>query len=210
MNIINPITGESYNLFSRNGKNLLKKYIHLYNTFQNGGTGTNEQREPDSLIYTFDNAKIHLIIEDTLWKKDDYYTDIEESFKSSIRIAGLYSQIDKSKPRAPKGLVRRRLCKLLLEMVINNKLKLDSIVVLEADPSVNNYLVKNVYEPMEFKLESAPLISTEERTYENGRLLEGGGLMSAKIEDILEWCVRFINPSGRKRGETCDKCVILG
>ena len=38
MNIINPITGDSYNLFSTSGKNLLKKYVQSYNTFQNGGT----------------------------------------------------------------------------------------------------------------------------------------------------------------------------
>ena len=34
MNIINPITDDSYNLFSTNGKNLLKKYVQSYNTFQ--------------------------------------------------------------------------------------------------------------------------------------------------------------------------------
>jgi len=193
MNIINPITGDSYNLFSTNGKNLLKKYIQLYNTFQNGGTNrlkklsqliksTKSANKPD--IYdNYDNydvseknAKILFSIIDETWETGSYYITQFEKFTSKLRIAGLYSQSDKSKPRAPKGFVRRKLCEQLQKMVDDDVLNNESIVALEADPTVNDNLIKKVYEPMGFELKSR---------YKD---FETGGLMSAKVEDIFKWC----------------------
>ena len=120
MNIINPITGDSYNLFSTNGKNLLKKYVQSYNTFQNGGTNrlkklsqlikstkkTNRQKDlSNNYDISEKNAKILFSIIDETWETDEYYITPFETFTSKLRIAGLYSQSDKSKPRAPKGLL---------------------------------------------------------------------------------------------------------
>ena len=191
MNIINPITGDSYNLFSSNGKNLLKKYVQLYNTYQNGGTNrlkklsqlikstkkTNRQKDlSNNYDISEKNAKILFSIIDETWETNTHYVTEFEPFKSQLRIASLYSQHDKRKPRAPKGFIRRRLCEQLQKMVDDNVLNLDSIVVLEADPSENDNLIKKVYEPMGFELKSR---------YKD---FETGGLMSAKVKDVFKWC----------------------
>lgn len=194
MNIINPITGDSYNLFSSNGKNLLKKYVQLYNTFQNGGTNrlkklsqlinstkkTNPKKNlsnnPDIYNIFEKNAVILFDISDRTWGTDSYYITPFETFTSKLRIAGLYSREDKNLPPAPKGFVRRKLCEQLQKMVDDDVLNLDSIVALEADPSDNDDLINKVYEPMGFELKS------------RFKRFPTGGLMSAKVKDIFKGC----------------------
>lgn len=126
------------------------------------------------LDITVDNAKVGITLQTDIFKKNNYYK-LKENVVSQLRINSLYSRVNKEKPRAPKNLTRKMLCYGLLLLIKKGRIHLNNIISLEADPSDNNNLINKVYIPMGFTLEAMDI--------ENE-----GGLMSAKVSTILNWC----------------------
>lgn len=122
------------------------------------------------------NALVFIFLqEETFTKKN--YPMLEKQVTSSIRICGLYSKVDKNKPRSPKKYSRKMLCYGLHLLLLHGRISLSDTISLEADPSENNNLVEKVYVPMGFQLvaQTSPEVKT-------------GGLMISDVETILSWC----------------------
>ena len=215
MFIINNKTLEKNLIFSLKGKRLLKKYIQFYlknksqinNKSQLGGTMEttkttkttetkykgkieyNEKKNKNgkttySISMTYHNALVELVLNDERWTPKMYY-QLTKPIVSNLRISRIYSQIDKTKKRAPKLFVRKLLCHLLKLIQTNKKFEKfnfteNSVVVLEADGSDNNDLVKKVYEPMGFTMLSSD--ESSEKDYPG----EAGGLMMSHIKTIFK------------------------
>lgn len=121
------------------------------------------------------NAKVFIVIEKETFTKNQYQ-ELKKSVQSSLRISGLYSKVDEKKPRAPKGYVRKMLCYGLYLLLEHDRITLDNVISLEADPSPNDDLVTKVYQPMGFEL-----IAPTDKTIT-------GGLMTSNVRTILSWC----------------------
>ena len=209
MFIINNKTLEKICLYSKKGKQLLKKYIltYLNNKSQYGGSDENttntfekteisefedynltfqekkRKNEPKFYLLSMSsqNAVVDLVIKNEEWRED---YSLSESFKSNLRISRIYSRVDKTKKRAPKFFVRKMLCYLLKkimnkENVFNLKLNPKSIIVLEADGSKNDDLVNKVYKKMGFVL-------IAKNIYEEDDYPGTGGLLQSNIETVLK------------------------
>lgn len=143
-----------------------------------------------SFILTKDNARVHLMIQKETWGIDDNYNI--EPFVSDIRIAALYKQYDKNVIPAPTLLTRKLLC-IGLRRLLNDRnsgIKKKSIIVLEADPSKNDNLIKKVYLPMYFEL-IAPGEGVEYNSNNNTNNYKDfgkGGLMKSTVGRTIQWC----------------------
>lgn len=125
-----------------------------------------------------DNARVSLLVRRERWCDADGYEDCD-AFDSSVRLTEFYAQHDPSRPRAPKGLPRRMLCLALQVLLDEGDLERDSVMVLEADASDDDLLVKKVYRPMGFAT-----MSTEQY---------GTTLMMADVRGVLKWCHAHTN-----------------
>ena len=96
------------------------------------------------------NAHVVIVLKSEKWGGDDDYFQQKTEIISTVRLAGLYAQKNKSLPRAPKGYTRKMLCWALTKLINNRKITNNSIFVLEADGSDNDELVE-MYERMGFK-----------------------------------------------------------
>ena len=89
---------------------------------------------------------------------------------------------------APKGLTRKSLCIALQRLLNDNEITNKSIIVLEADPSINNDLITKVYKPMNFELlahgDGIKYNNRNTKTYNRGK----GGLMKSTVGKTLKWC----------------------
>ena len=75
-NIIDPINGYTYSIFSQNGKNLLKRYINIYQT---GGSERSEGQK--ALEYFKDKLKLDPITYNNLSKM---YDDMKANYDPSV------------------------------------------------------------------------------------------------------------------------------
>lgn len=126
----------------------------------------------------YNNAFIQLVLDDETWTKKLYY-NLKKSFKSNVRLCAYYSQKNKHKKKAPKGQIEDMFHYLLIKLISKYNYNKESIIVIEADGSDNNELIKKVYEPMGFTFLSAD--KSAEKDWPNG----AGGLMISTIETIL-------------------------
>jgi len=139
-----------------------------------------------TIILTKDNAKVQLMVQEEIWDKDAGYDIVP--FTSQVRIAALYKHTNKEENPAPKGLTRRLLCIALQKLLNDNEITNKSIIVLEADPSINNDLITKVYKPINFELlahgDGIKYNNRNTNTYNRGK----GGLMKSTVGKTLKWC----------------------
>lgn len=130
------------------------------------------------LIMTQGNARVSILVNQEVWCDDDGYADCD-IFRSSARLTELYARYNDAMPRAPKGLARRMLCLGLGTLLEEGFVHPEGILVLEADESDDDLLVKRVYRPMSFDVV--------------GREKYGTALMFSVIRDVLRWCEAHTN-----------------
>lgn len=145
------------------------------------------------------NAHVRLIKEKNEWgvpDEDDgsvYYPETGR-FTSDIRLSALYAQEDKARPRAPRGLTRLLLCLMLVRLVRDGDVDEVSIMALEADASRGGAL-RRMYEGMGFAFRSRDVDWLEEPDDLGGDGSDSyGGLMSAPVGVIIQWCARRFSP----------------
>lgn len=84
-NITDPLNGNTYSIFSQNGKSLLKKYVSLYQKHGGAEEGVQEPRwwtvNRDKVAEPFKNLK-EILKEDTHYKLKKVYDDIYEMYKN--------------------------------------------------------------------------------------------------------------------------------
>ena len=80
----------------------------------------------------YKNVYIRLIV------GEDLYKIAEQSIPFDLILGHIYSQLNNKENKAPKGLARELLCKLLLELIKKNVITNDSIILLEAEPSLKS------------------------------------------------------------------------
>ena len=81
------------------------------------------------------------------------------------------------------------LCNLISNLVTNRNIKLDDIILLEADPSHNSKLIK-MYESMSFKNKGYAILIRDEYETEieyDKAMRERGALMTTTIAKLLQW-----------------------
>ena len=93
-NITDPLNGNTYSIFSQNGKSLLKKYVSLY---QKHGGAEEGVQEPlwwtvnrDKVAEPFKNLK-EILKEDTHYKLKKVYDDIYEMYKTLPEHEGIFT-----------------------------------------------------------------------------------------------------------------------
>ena len=138
-----------------------------------------EEKIKTKMEMLYNNAFVQLVLDDEIWTKESYY-NLKESFKSNVRLCAYYSQKNKNKDKSPKGQVKEMLYYLLNKLISKYNYNKDSIIVIEADGSDNNELIKKVYEPMGFTFLSADKFA--EKDWPGG----AGGLMMSTIGIILD------------------------
>lgn len=140
---------------------------------------TIDKYSSSSLILKGKNAYVHLVLKNEHWTNNDFDT-LVEPFDSEFRIAGIYAKHNKYKPRSPRGYTRKMLC-YAIEMLLvlgHPGITGSSVVAIEVDESVENRLVKKVYEPMGFAMMSISSSS------------DSGGIMKTTVSKIIEWGMR--------------------
>ena len=83
----------------------------------------------------YNNVYIHLIV------GEDLYKIAEQSIPFDLILGHIYSQMNNKENKAPKGLARKLLCKLLLELIKKNIITKSNIILLEAEPSEKELLL---------------------------------------------------------------------
>ena len=144
---------------------------------------------------TYKNAYIHLIV-----GKDNYKTN-KQSIPFDLILGHIYSKWDKNKNSASKGLARKLLCKLLLDLIEKNVINKSSIILLEAEPSLKEKLL-DMYKGMGFKIKE--FISKKEYPeFKNNKFKEysDGAVMTATVSAIFNWCNKKYNIKSHKGGK---------
>ena len=125
------------------------------------------------LTIHYNNSYIEILNKLEHWSKIDGY-DIKKPFTSNIRLLSFYSQMDKNKQRTFKGETTTLLYYGLTYLLNKNIIHKNMIIVVEADPSLNNNLVKKVYQRIGFNILALELDTCN-----------GFTLMNTSIGDLL-------------------------
>ena len=138
----------------------------------------------DAYKFESGNALVVLVVKTEKWSGGKYhwYPD-NNNLVSDLRVSGLYAQSDIEKPRETQGVARALLCHGLQYLINEAKIGPETIIALEAAQSPNDDLVNKVYIPMGFELIS--------RGHDGDGPETTGGLMSAKVSTITDWCSRI-------------------
>ena len=135
-------------------------------------------------IVNYSNTEIDILVEEQLWKKSDGY-NINRPFKSNLRLLGFYSQKDPNKPKTKKGVSTELLCNFIKHLKNQQIIKTNSVLVLEADPSVNDMLIEKVYKPLGLIVRGKESDNPE-----------GSTLLSVSIMTILNHCRKIVDLFG--------------
>ena len=144
-----------------------------------------------------DHAYVLIIVGRDVFRKR-YYQDLNKNFYYDIRLGHIYSQYDIKNgymdvdiPRAPKGLPRKLLCELLKDLIRRCIINYNSIIVLEADITLNGKLM-DMYKGMSFKTLSLNRTNREdfetEEAYLNAKKTYIGGAMYSTVGELINWC----------------------
>lgn len=135
-------------------------------------------------------VNITLALKKEIWDEelDGYSLWDDQPFTSDIRLAGYYSE--GSHPG--ESHAGQMLCMLLKQLVCDKKLTSESIIVVEADPSKGDALVKKVYEPMGFESRASSIVETSSPFC-------GGALMAATV-GVISKC-----HDAQQKCETCER-----
>ena len=170
------------------------KYIYLIKmdikyTISNDDYGKQVMVNSDTSGY---NIEINIIIKDEIYKTSEDITigfENKEDIKYNLRLVALYSQKSIDKPRAPIGITRKLLCNLIYKLLSIGDIKIDDILLLEADPSPNSKLLK-MYESMSFVNKGYAIVQRNEyqsdMDYIRG-IRDRGAVMTTTIRNILQW-----------------------
>lgn len=136
------------------------------------------------------NARASVLVQTETWCDDDGYEGGDETppFTSAARLTELYAQHDDALPRAPRGLARELLCQALRTLTAGSSdgaLRASDVLVLEADESEGDELVRKVYAPMGFKVVAVEAWGTT--------------LMRGTVGGVLRWCEGGAAAATRKR-----------
>ena len=143
-----------------------------------------EKLEDDRIGYTinYKNAHINLIV-----GKGEYNTD-NQSIDYHLVLGHLYSRWDINKDAAPKGLTRKLLCELLLDLIKKNIIKDNSIILLEAEPSVEEKLLE-MYKNMGFIIkEYIDKDKFDGFRSDKSIKLGRGAVMTSDVKSVILWC----------------------
>ena len=159
--------------------------------------------EDGRLNYTinFQNAYVHIIV-----GREQYPLTPPITF--DLILAHLYSQWDEKQTSAPKGLTRKLLCELLLELIRKNIIKNNSVILLEAEPSKEEKLL-TMYQGMGFKIrdyidqskfedifqlnldqiKTRQLIANAVINEQSSKTHLGrGAIMTSTVKEVINWC----------------------
>ena len=143
----------------------------------------------------FKNAYIHLII-----GKGIYNTD-KQSLPYDLILGHIYSQWNKKENKAPKGLTRKLLCKLLLELIKKNIITKSNIILLEAEPSEKEKLLV-MYKKMGFNVKEY-IGKNNYSEFKNNKFKDysDGAVMTATVSKVLKWCKEKYKIKSNKGGK---------
>ena len=118
-------------------------------------------------------VNITLVIKKEIWNEElgGYSLWDDHPFTSDIRLVEYCSE---GSDNLCESHANQMLCMLLKQLVCDKKLTLESIIVVEADPSKGDALVKKVYEPMGFTSRASSIVETSSPFC-------GGALMAATV-----------------------------
>lgn len=123
----------------------------------------------------YKNSQILLLIEKEYWEKNELYNNLKIAFYSNIRLVSIHSQVNKNIKKTNKGIVTKLFYYCLEFLLDYHYIIKSSIIVVEADPSINNYLVSKYYIPLGFKIQC---IETNKKN--------NFTLMSSTIKNLLD------------------------
>ena len=125
---------------------------------------------------------ISVVLKKEVWEEElDGYT-LDQPFTSDLRLAGFYSDVSSGTiPTIALSPASQMLVMLLKQLVSEKKARPDSVIVIEADPSEDDALVRNVYKSIGFEWRAPSIVEASSD-------LCGGGLMCATIGVICDTC----------------------
>ena len=146
-------------------------------------------------------AYVHLTVNNDEYIPNPKFNNISRILPYNIKInylCGFYHKDKRtyeshksksySESRSPKGLTRKLLCELLLDLIKKNIIKNHSIILLEAEPSVEEKLLE-MYKNMGFQIKEYidkdkfdGFIS--DKSIKFGR----GAVMTSDVRSVILWC----------------------